>query len=163
MDQNKFMQLALQMAAKAFEAGEVPVGAVIVRRIDGKIIAKAHNLVESKQSPIKHAEIIALNIASKKLKTKYLQDCDLYVTLEPCPMCASAISMYRLGRLYFGAKDPKFGAVESVTNFFASKNCFHKPDIYSGLYEENVTLLMKNFFRIIRDQKKLGERRCCSL
>ncbi len=152
LKQTRYMEHAIKMAKKGGILQEVPVGAVVVERNSGLIIAKAHNKVESKKSPLYHAEIIALTLASKKLGSKYLSECDLYITLEPCPMCAAAISMYRIGRLYYGAKDSKFGAVESVSNFFNSKNCFHRPEIYSGIYEETNSLLMKDFFRYIRNR-----------
>ncbi|MDX1916629.1 MAG: nucleoside deaminase [Rickettsiaceae bacterium] len=153
LNQTKFIELAIDIAKKGAKQLEVPVGAVLVHSKTNKIISTAHNQTERKQSPLLHAEILALNLGSKRLCTKYLHDCDLYITLEPCTLCASAISMYRIRRLYYGAKDPKFGAVESASQFFNAKNCFHKPEIYSGIHEESITMLMKDFFRKLRDKK----------
>ena len=151
MFQNKFMIEALTLAKIAGSEGEVPVGALIV--LDGKIIAKAYNLVERENCATNHAEFIVLREASRKLKCKYLFNCDLFVTLEPCPLCAAAISMFKVRRLFYGAKDIKLGAVESVTSFFNSKNCLHKPEVYSGIYEEDASILMKEFFQKIREHK----------
>jgi len=146
---NKFMDLALKEARNAYNAGEVPVGAVIVSD-RGEIISKAYNLCETNKNPTMHAEMLAMSKASSKLGSKYLVNCDLYVTLEPCPLCAAAISMYRIKSLYFGALDPKFGAVESVTNFFHSKNSMHHPEIYSGIKSKEAAELMKDFFKSLR-------------
>ncbi|NDB82425.1 MAG: nucleoside deaminase [Alphaproteobacteria bacterium] len=156
------MDLAIEVAKKGAAKLEVPVGAVVVHRKTQAIIAKSYNKVEAKNSPLLHAEILALNLASKKLSSRYLQDCDLYTTLEPCPLCAAAISAYRIGRLYYGLQDPKFGAVESASQFYNSKNCFHKPEIYSGIHEEKIRILMKNFFHKIRATKQKEVFRCCS-
>jgi tRNA(adenine34) deaminase len=149
---NKYMDLALEEAKKAYEAGEVPVGAVVVSN-NGEVISKAHNLCEYKSDPTMHAEIIALKDACAKLGCKYLINCDLYVTLEPCPLCAAAISIYRIKSLYYGAYDSKFGAVESVTNFFCSKNSMHHPEIYSGIKSKEASELMKDFFKSLRANK----------
>lgn len=150
MFQNKFMNLALFEAEKAASLGEVPVGCVIVERNSSKIISSSYNQTEIKQTPIYHAEIIALTEACKKLSTKYLANCDLYVTLEPCPLCAAAISMCRIGRLFYAASDHKFGAVGSASNFFSSSNCLHKPEIYSGISAAKSTKLMQDFFKLLR-------------
>lgn len=147
---NKFMQIALKEANKAFSKGEVPVGCVIVHSHTGEIISKSHNLCESKNSPLMHAEINSLLAASRKFDKKYLDECDLYVTLEPCAMCAAAISMYRIKRLFYSAYDTKFGAVESGVRFFSSKNSFHTPEIYSGILEQESALLMQEFFKQLR-------------
>ncbi len=144
------MHLALKQARKARDLGEVPVGAIIVHRETSKIIASTHNLVEQSGLPIYHAEILALIKTSKKIGSKYLTDYDLYVTLEPCAACAAAISMFRIGRLFYGAMDIKFGAVDSASKFFSSHNCFFKPEIYSSICEEESATLMKDFFRKLR-------------
>ncbi|MDX2050739.1 MAG: nucleoside deaminase [Rickettsiaceae bacterium] len=154
MLQTSYMKLALGLAELAMSKGEVPVGAIIIHKDTGEILSKAHNQVESDMSPIHHAEILALQRASQQIQTKYLYDYDMYVTLEPCILCASAISMFRVGRLYFGALDPKLGAVESVAKFFTSQNCFHKPEIYSGINSLDASLLLKEFFANIRASKK---------
>ena len=153
MIKNIFMERALELAEIAFEQGEVPVGAIVVEGKTGKIISESHNLVEKYKNPSFHAEIIALQKAQEIKNSKYLDDCDLYVTLEPCPLCASAISLYRIKRLYFGAYDIKSGAVESVTNFFHQKNCFSKPEVYSGLYHDKSSNLMLKFFEKLRIEK----------
>ncbi len=150
MFDNQFMQLALQQAQKAFEENEVPVGCVIVHRKTKEIIASTHNLVENNNNPTHHAEILAIDAACKKLNSKNLSECDLYVTLEPCTMCASAISHSRIKNLYFGANDEKQGAVESGVNFFSSNSCFHKPEIYSNIMTEESKELLKKFFKTLR-------------
>jgi len=139
-----FMPTALSLAAKAAENGEVPVGAVVVK--DGKIIASAHNLVETDRDPTAHAEILAIRAAAQILKTPRLADCDLYVTLEPCAMCATAISFARIRRLYFGAYDEKGGGVENGARIFSQSTCHHKPEIYGGIAEGECGDLLKDFF-----------------
>lgn len=156
MFQNSYMKRALDLAKLAFECSEIPVGAVVVDK-NGVIISEAYNLVEKEQSPTSHAEILALKRASEYLQSKYLNDCDLYVTLEPCPLCAAAISMYRIKRLFYACQDYKFGAVESAGNFFNSKNCLFKPEIYSGINSYEASILMKEFFIKIRSKNKSGE------
>jgi tRNA(adenine34) deaminase len=152
MFQNKFMKKALDIASIAYLSGEVPVGAVIVDSNTDEIISYAHNQCESLKMPINHAEFLALQEAAKKLDSKYLNDCDLYVTLEPCAFCASAISMFRIRRLFYAANDPKQGAVESASNFFNQKNCFYKPEIYSGINSEEASIMLKKFFLSIRNK-----------
>lgn len=147
------MRIALAQAKLALEEGEIPVGCVIVRRKDKKIIATGHNLVQQQKNPLLHAEIIAITEACKKLDNKNLSDCDIYVTLEPCAMCASAISNARLGRLYYGAEDIKQGAVENGIRFFTSTSCFHRPEIYFNLAREESRVIMKSFFGHIRKNK----------
>jgi cytosine deaminase len=147
------MQIALSEAKIAFEKGEIPVGCVIVRRKDNKIIAFSHNLVEQEQNPILHAEIIAINNACKQLDNKNLSNCDIYVTLEPCTMCASAISNARLGSLYYGAEDLKQGAIENGVRFFTSKSCFYRPNIYSFVKSEESKVILQSFFSKIRKNK----------
>lgn len=144
------MQIALREAKLALKEGEIPVGCVIVRRKDNKIIATGHNLVQQRKNPLLHAEIIAINNACEKLDNKNLSDCDIYVTLEPCTMCASAISNARLGRLYYGAEDIKQGAIENGVRFFTSGSCFYRPEIYFDLKSEESSMILKSFFGQIR-------------
>jgi tRNA(Arg) A34 adenosine deaminase TadA len=139
------MDLALKTAENAGKAGEVPIGCVVVR--DYEVIATAANRTLTDYDPTAHAEIVALREAAKKLGSERLVDCDLYVTLEPCTMCAGAISFARVRRLYYGAADPKGGAVESGVRFFASPSCHHAPDVYSGVGESESARLLKAFFR----------------
>lgn len=144
---------ALDQAHKAFECNEIPVGAVIVNRLTKTIIAKAHNLVEQKNNPILHAEIIAISDACKHFSSKNLSHCDIYVNLEPCTMCAAAISQARIGRLFYGAQDLKQGAVENGIRFFTSSACFYKPEIYSDIHSDISSKLIKKFFEKIRTTK----------
>jgi tRNA(Arg) A34 adenosine deaminase TadA len=139
-----FMDEALEIAAAAMRAGEVPVGAVVVR--NGEIVARADNRTLRDRDPAGHAEMIALREAAKKLNTERLTDCDLYVTLEPCTMCAAAISFARIRRLYYGASDPKGGAVESGVRFFASPACHHRPEVYGGIQGSRAAELLRAFF-----------------
>ena len=139
------MSLALAEAEAAGARGEVPVGAVIVR--SGEIVARAGNRTRELPDPTAHAEMLAIREASRKLSAERLDGCDLYVTLEPCAMCAGAISFARIRRLYFGAADPKGGAVISGGRFFSSPTCHHAPDIYPGIGEISSTDLLKKFFR----------------
>ncbi len=139
-----YMDEALEIAVAAMRAGEVPVGAVIVR--NGEIIARADNRTLRDRDPAGHAEIIALREAARKLNTERLADCDLYVTLEPCTMCAAAISFARIRRLYYGAADPKGGAVESGVRFFASPTCHHRPEVYGGIQGSRAAELLRSFF-----------------
>jgi len=139
------MDLALKTAENAGKAGEVPIGCVIVR--DSEVIATAGNRTLTDYDPTGHAEIVALREGAKKSGSERLVDCDLYVTLEPCTMCAGAISFARVRRLYYGAADPKGGAVESGVRFFASPTCHHAPDVYSGVGESEAARLLKAFFR----------------
>lgn len=140
----KWMEEALTQAHKAFQQGEVPVGAVVV--YEGKIIAASGNQTESPPNPLGHAEILALKQASEVLKTNKLIDCDLYVTLEPCPMCAGAISLARIRRLYFGAYDPKSGGVEHGARVFEHPTCHHKPEVIGGILEGECAGLLQSFF-----------------
>ncbi|MDJ1407416.1 MAG: nucleoside deaminase [Candidatus Midichloria sp.] len=138
------MQYAINEARKAFDAAEVPVGAVIV--CGEQIIAKIHNLSINNIDITAHAEILALRKASHKLQTRYLTECDLYVTLEPCAMCAYAISLARIRRLYFGAYDPKTGGVDHGPCIFAHSSTHHKPEYYGGIEERRCSKLLKDFF-----------------
>lgn len=147
----KFMKIALKEANKSFQLDEVPVGVVIVK--DDKIIARGHNLRETKQDPIGHAEIIAIKKASKKLKSWRLIDCTMYVTLEPCSMCAGAIMWSRIKRVVYGAKDIKGGAIGSSFNLFEQKGINHKPEVTSGVLEDEASTLLKDFFKLKRQKE----------
>ncbi len=138
------MGIALAEAKAAAEAGEVPVGCVVAR--DGELIAQAGNRTLRDRDPTAHAEVLALRAAAKKLGSERLTGCDLYVTLEPCTMCATAISFARIHRLYFGASDPKGGAVESGVRFFNAPACHHKPEVYGGMGEAEASAILKEFF-----------------
>ncbi|RCL00729.1 MAG: tRNA-specific adenosine deaminase [Candidatus Tokpelaia sp. JSC189] len=138
------MKTALSEAHKALALDEVPVGAVIVH--NGHIIAAAHNLTHSVSDPTGHAEIRSIRMTCSALQSERLADCDLYVTLEPCAMCAAAISFARIRRLYYGALDPKGGAVEHGPRFFNQPTCHHRPEIYSAIAESEATNLLKDFF-----------------
>lgn len=140
-----FMQIALAEAAEAAARGEVPVGAVIVR--DGAVLALGSNRIEEAADPTAHAEILAIRAAASLLKSPRLLDCDLYVTLEPCPMCAAAIALARLRRVYFGAYDPKGGGVEHGPRVFDHSTCHHRPDIYGGIREIESAEMLRAFFR----------------
>lgn len=145
-----FMQLALKEAKKAFDLGEVPVGCVIV--LDGKVIAKAHNLRESKNSILAHAEVLAINKANKSLGTWKLDGATIYVNVEPCAMCAGCILQSRIKRLVFGCHEPKFGACGSVVNLLNNSNFNHQVEITSGILEEESSKLLKDFFQILRQK-----------
>jgi tRNA(adenine34) deaminase len=140
-----FMDLALKTAENAAKSGEVPIGCVIVRNY--KVIATAGNRTLSERDPTAHAEVLAIREAAEKIGTERLTDCDMYVTLEPCTMCAGAISFARIRRLYYGAADPKGGAVESGVRFFASPTCHHAPDVYPAVGEREAATLLREFFR----------------
>lgn len=140
------MEIALEEARAAAARGETPVGAVISRP-GGEIIARAGNRPRELNDPTAHAEILAIRAACAKLGQERLSGLDLHVTLEPCAMCAAAISFARIGRLYFGASDPKGGAVESGGRFFNQPTCHHAPEIYSGIAERELAALLKGFFR----------------
>lgn len=147
-----FMLEAMKQAKKAKLIDEVPIGCVIVK--DGCIIARAHNLREKKQISTAHAEIIAIEKACKKLGTWRLEDCDLYVTLEPCPMCSGAILQARIKRVIYGATDPKGGCIESCMNMYEIHGFNHYPEVNSGILEEECSQLLKEFFKKKRIQKK---------
>ena len=139
------MALALAEAEKAAALGEVPVGAVLVDAA-GQILAAAGNRVEARRDPTAHAEMLVLRAAAQSLATKHLADCDLWVTLEPCAMCAAAIGFARLRRLYFGAYDPKGGAVEHGARLFDRREANHRPEIYGGIAELHAARLLREFF-----------------
>ena len=140
-----FMAMALDEARAAGGRGEVPVGCVIVRA--GAVVARAGNRTLADRDPTAHAEIIAIRAAAASLGSERLDGCDLYVTLEPCAMCAGAVAFARIRRLYYGATDPKGGAVDNGVKFFASPSCHHRPEVYGGLAEAEAGALLKEFFR----------------
>jgi tRNA(adenine34) deaminase len=142
------MQIALEEARAAEARGEVPVGCAIVR--NGEVVARAGNQTMADRDPTAHAELIAIRAAAAALGSERLTDCDLYVTLEPCAMCAAAMSFARIRRLYFGAPDPKGGAVEHGVRFFAAPTCHHKPEVYGGINESECATLLKDFFQARR-------------
>lgn len=139
------MELALEQAGRAEARGEVPVGAVLVDAA-GAVLAAAGNEVEARHDPTAHAELLVLRAAAALKRSPRLEDCDLYVTLEPCAMCAAAISFARIRRLYYGAYDAKGGAVEHGARFFTLATCHHKPEIYGGIEEQRAAALLKDFF-----------------
>lgn len=139
------MAQALAEARKAVDAGEVPIGAVIVR--DGQVIAAAHNAPRMLHDPTAHAEMLAIRKAAEKLGNERLDGCELWVTLEPCAMCAGAIAHARLDRVYYGASDPKGGAVEHGARVFQQEQCLHRPEVYPGIGEGEAAELLRGFFR----------------
>jgi tRNA(adenine34) deaminase len=143
-----FMDLALKAAETARKSGEVPIGCVIV--LNNEVIATSGNRTLIDRDPTAHAEILAIREASKLVGSERLVGCDLYVTLEPCTMCAGAISLARIRRLYYGAADPKGGAVESGVRFFASPTCHHVPEVYSAVGESEAATLLRDFFKARR-------------
>jgi len=140
------MRLALAEATAAAVRGEVPVGAVLVQAASGEIVAVSGNRVEELADAAAHAEMLVLRAGSARLGRKFLSDCDLYVTLEPCPMCAAALALTRIRRLYFGAYDPKAGGVEHGPRIFEQKGCNHRPEIYGGIEEVAAGELLRRFF-----------------
>ena len=155
MNQNeKYMNLAIKEAKKAKSKNEVPIGAVIVK--DGKVISKGYNLRETKQNSLKHAEIIAIDKACKKLGNFRLENCDLYVTVEPCLMCAGAIVQSRIRKVYFGTRDEKYGVVTSVANVFDIKSN-HIVEFEEGICKLECETLVKDFFKELREKKKTSK------
>ncbi|HSG34773.1 MAG TPA: nucleoside deaminase [Sphingomonadaceae bacterium] len=142
------MLRALELAQAAAVAGEVPVGAVVIR--NGEVLGEGHNAPRASNDPTAHAEIVALREAARKLGQERLGDCELWVTLEPCAMCAGAIAHARIARLYYAAPDPKGGAVEHGARVFEQAQCHHKPEIYAGMGEEQAAALLKDFFAVRR-------------
>lgn len=151
--QEKYMKLALKEAKKAYDKGEIPVGAVIVK--DDVVIAKAHNLKEVKNDTTKHAEIIAIQKASKKLNSWRLENCEMYVTLEPCSMCAGALIQSRLKKVYIGTMDYKTGACGSVLNLLKDFKFNHIVDVETGVLREECEKIIKDFFKNLRKNKKI--------
>ena len=143
-----FMQLALDEARAAGARGEVPVGCVVVR--EAQVVARAGNRTLADKDPTAHAELLAIRAAASVLGTERLTDCDLYVTLEPCAMCAAAMSFARIRRLYFGASDIKGGAVENGVRFFLQPTCHHRLEVYGGINESESAALLKDFFQARR-------------
>ncbi len=139
------MRRALELAQEAALMGEVPVGAVVV--CEGRIAGEGYNLTRTGKDPTAHAEVVAIRKAAIALDTERLTQCDLYVTLEPCAMCAGAISHARIGRLYYAASDPKGGAVEHGARVFAQEQCLHAPEVYSGMGADEAAELLRGFFR----------------
>jgi tRNA(adenine34) deaminase len=142
------MDLALKTAENAGQSGEVPIGCVIV--LNNEVIAAVGNRTLTDRDPTAHAEILAIRLAAETIGSERLVDCDLYVTLEPCTMCAAAISFARIRRLYYGAIDPKGGAVDSGVRFFAAPTCHHIPEVYSAVGEREAARLLQEFFRARR-------------
>jgi tRNA(adenine34) deaminase len=140
-----FMDMALEEARTAGARGEVPVGCVLVR--EGAVLARAGNRTLAERDPTAHAEMVAIRAAAAVLGSERLDGCDLYVTLEPCAMCAGAVAFARIRRLYYGAADAKGGAVDNGVKFFASPSCHHRPEVYGGLAEAEAGALLKEFFR----------------
>ncbi len=142
------MAQALAEARKAVDAGEVPIGAVLVK--DGKVIATAHNAPRGLCDPTAHAEVLAIRAAAQALGNDRLEGCELWVTLEPCAMCAGAIAHARIGKLYYAAADPKGGAVEHGARVFEQEQCLHRPEVYSGMGEDEAAGLLQDFFKVRR-------------
>ncbi len=145
MIDRRFMDRALELGCAAAAAGEVPVGAVVTR--NGAIVGEAHNAPRDLHEPTAHAEILAIRRAAESLGTERLTDCDLWVTLEPCAMCAGAIVHARIGRLYYAASDPKGGAVEHGARVFDQPQCLHRPEVYAGIGEQRAADMLQGFFR----------------
>ena len=141
-----FMDLALEQARLAAARGEVPVGAVLVEGQSGRVVSQAGNETRALNDPTAHAEILAIRRAASELGQERLGGCDLYVTLEPCPMCAAAISFARLRRLYYGADDPKGGAVDNGPRLYNQPSCHHRPEVYGGLAATDAAVLLRDFF-----------------
>ncbi|MEE9375379.1 MAG: nucleoside deaminase [Rhizobiaceae bacterium] len=139
------MDIALEQAQAAADRGEVPVGAVLVQK--GIILAKAGNRTLELHDPSAHAELLVIREACRSIKSQRLVDCDLYVTLEPCTLCATAISFARIKRLYFGAEDHKGGAVSNGVQFYQQTSCHHAPEVYSGMAEKDCSAILKEFFK----------------
>lgn len=145
--------MALDEAYLAYSEGEVPVGCVIVDRLTKTVVSRAHNMSQQSHNPNLHAEMIALDIACKKIDNKNLSSCDIYITLEPCTMCASAISNTRIARMYYAASDKKQGAVENGVRFYTTGSCFYRPEIYSGLQRLESEAIITSFFSKLRKNK----------
>ena len=150
MSMSKYMDIALKEAVNASKRGEVPVGAVIVDGVSGEVLSWAGNCTIANNDPTAHAEIIAIRKATSKLQSTRLENCDLYVTLEPCSMCATAISFARIRRLYFGAYDTKGGGVDHGPRVFESTSCHYRPEVIGGIKESKASKLLKSFFGDLR-------------
>ena len=147
----KYMKAAIREALKAEQIDEVPIGCVIVK--DGKIVSRAHNLRETKQNPLGHAEILAIDKAAKKLKTWRLDGCDIYITLEPCIMCSGAIIQSRIKTIYYGAYDEKGGALGTSIDVLTAENINHHPVVHGGIMKEECSTLLTNYFKKKRKMK----------
>ncbi|MCT6854072.1 MAG: tRNA adenosine(34) deaminase TadA [Lactobacillus panisapium] len=156
-EKKKYMQLAFEQANKAQEKGEVPIGAILVGP-DGRVIGRGYNRRELDQDATQHAEMMAIRQGCTELNTWRLIDCSLFVTLEPCPMCAGAIINSRIKNVYFGALDPKAGAAGSVVDLFSVSKFNHHPQVIRGLYREEASQMLKDFFRAIRRKQKLAKK-----
>lgn len=154
MDDEKYMREAINQALLAKDAGEVPIGAVIVFK--GDVIATGNNVRETSQSTLSHAELIAIEQANRKIGSWRLEDCTLYVTLEPCPMCAGAIVQSRMERVVFGASDPKAGCAGTLMNLLDEERFNHQAEVTAGILEEECGQLLTDFFRELRSSKKNG-------
>lgn len=154
----KWMNEALKEAKKAENIGEVPIGAVVVK--DGEIIGRGYNQRESSQNATTHAELIAIQEANKKLNNWRLEDCQLFVTLEPCVMCSGAIVLARLKSVYYGPSDPKGGAVRTLMNVLEDDRLNHQCDVHSGIMEEECRAILTTFFKELRQKKKTKKREC---
>ena len=150
---NPFMAIALKQAQQASSLDEVPVGACLVEGASGRIIAQTGNRMRHLKDPTAHAEMLALKEGFAALKTSRLPQCDLYITLEPCAMCAAAISLARIRRLYYGAADLKAGAIAHNGRFFASPACFHAPQVYEGIGESEAQAILREFFADLRKKQ----------
>ncbi|MFC3419155.1 tRNA adenosine(34) deaminase TadA [Salinicoccus hispanicus] len=148
----EYMKLALAEARKAEAIGEVPIGSVVVH--EGQVIASSHNLRETSQNPLTHAEVIAINQASEVLGSWRLEECTLYVTLEPCVMCSGAIVMSRIPHVVYGARDPKGGTVDSLMHLLDEPRFNHRPIVTSGVMEEECSEMLKSFFKALRQRRK---------
>ncbi|HEY9576502.1 MAG TPA: tRNA adenosine(34) deaminase TadA [Pseudobacillus sp.] len=152
-----YMQLAIEQAKKAESLGEVPIGAVIV--LDGEVIASAYNLRETTQNAITHAELLAIEKACQKIGSWRLEEAELYVTLEPCPMCSGAIILSRIERVIYGAKDPKAGCAGTLMNLLEDSRFNHQSEVVSGVLEEECGKMLSDFFRKLRQRKKEEKKR----
>lgn len=149
-DHAAFMQLALEEARAAAARGEVPIGAVVVERATGAVISRAGNRTEAEHDPTAHAELLAIRAACRLRRSPRIPDCDLYVTLEPCTMCAGAIAGARIGHVFYGATDPKGGGVEHGARFFTQPTCHHRPQVSGGIFGEESGEMLRSFFRARR-------------
>ena len=154
MNPENYMQRCLELAQKAFDEDEVPIGAVIVNPENGEIVSEAYNKTEHSEDATAHAEISAIKKACQKLGVNRLRGLDLYVTLEPCTMCAAAISFARIENLYFGTSDSKGGAIKSGVKFYDAPTCHHKPKVISGISEDKCSQILKDFFKNKRKNKQ---------
>lgn len=147
-------QTALKEAEKAFSEGEIPVGGVVFDTKTGELVCSAHNQVEKDKDPLAHCEMLLVKEACRLKKSKNLSGCSVYVTLEPCSMCAAALSLARVDRVYFGAYDPKSGGVEQGCRVFNQPTIHHKPEVYGGFKEKKATRLLKLFFEKLREKEE---------